>query len=361
MKHEISLDGLKGIAAFIIAFVWHYQHFGVAGNVSPFYKFLCFSYTWGGYMVEVFFMLSGFGMMMGYKEQIKQGQILFKNFLLKRLQKLYPLHFFTLILVSVLEFIILKKIGTTFVYPNYDLYHFFLNLLCLQNGFLGIEWSFNSPSWCISILFIMYCLFYFLIKRATCETEIVVNFTIGAVLGLILLLTGFNYPFFNSLIARGLSCFSIGVLLHYLWNNTIVRNHRAIIGNIAFITCLFIYLVFRLRPHYLGNLQMLMVIGISPLLILSVLTFKPLNFITSLKPITKLGELSMHIYLIHFPVQCCIKVADLYLGLGINYTSKKTWFFYIFSVIVAAVFCKLFLQWAKKKCEILESNNAIAQ
>lgn len=55
MKHEISLDGLKGIAAFIIAFVYHYQHFGVAGNVSPFYKFLCFSYTWGGVYGRSFF------------------------------------------------------------------------------------------------------------------------------------------------------------------------------------------------------------------------------------------------------------------------------------------------------------------
>ena len=233
-KHLDALDGLKGIAACIIAFAWHYQHFGVAGELSPFYKVMPVSFNHGYLMVEVFFMLSGFGLMAGYKDKIINNQISFKDYIIKRIQKLYPLHLFTLLLVTMLEFIHLKKAGTTFVYPNFDLYHFFLNVLCLQNGFLGIEWSFNSPSWCISILLIMYCLFYYVIKSIRTNTKLIIKFAAGAIIGLSLLKTGINYPVFNSLIARGLSCFCIGVMLNHCLESIKVKNRATKIGAFSF-------------------------------------------------------------------------------------------------------------------------------
>lgn len=340
-KHFDALDGLKGVAACIIAFAWHYQHFGVAGALSPFYKVMPVSFNHGYLMVEVFFMLSGFGLMAGYKDKIINNQISFKDFIVKRIQKLYPLHLFTLLLVTILEFLYLKKAGTTFVYPNFDLYHFFLNVLCLQNGFLGTEWSFNSPSWCISILLIMYCLFYYVINSIRTNTELIVKFAIGTIIGLSLLKAGINYPVFNSLIARGLSCFCIGVMLNHCLENIKAKNCATKIGVFTFLVSLGIYYLIRRKIQYVGDIQMLMAMVFSPLIITNALLFKPVKSILSTPPAIILGRISMHIYLLHFPVQCFIKNIDIYLGFGINYSSKTIWLLYIASVLAIATICFL--------------------
>ena len=46
-----SLDGLRGIAACIIAFVWHYQHF-VQPEFAPFHSVFKVSYAYGDNLVE---------------------------------------------------------------------------------------------------------------------------------------------------------------------------------------------------------------------------------------------------------------------------------------------------------------------
>ena len=55
------LDAFKFFAACIVAFVWHYQHFGPSSG-NPFGRIFAYSYPYGWLMVELFFMLSGFGM-----------------------------------------------------------------------------------------------------------------------------------------------------------------------------------------------------------------------------------------------------------------------------------------------------------
>ena len=58
------LNTLKFFASISIAFLWHYNDF-VTRNFPFGYKFL-WSYKKGFIFVELFFMLSGFGMFMGY-------------------------------------------------------------------------------------------------------------------------------------------------------------------------------------------------------------------------------------------------------------------------------------------------------
>lgn len=76
-KKELCLDSIKGGAACIIAFGYHYRHFRPQ-DVSPFYNIIPVSYDYGWLMVELFFMLSGFGMMLGYSDKILKHVISFK-------------------------------------------------------------------------------------------------------------------------------------------------------------------------------------------------------------------------------------------------------------------------------------------
>lgn len=57
-NRDISVDGLKGLACLVVAFCWHYQHFGAFQN-PPFKMVLWPLYKWGGCAVELFFMISG--------------------------------------------------------------------------------------------------------------------------------------------------------------------------------------------------------------------------------------------------------------------------------------------------------------
>ena len=93
-----------------MAFVWHYQHFKPQ-NGSPFDMLFKVSYVMGWSMVDLFFMLSGFGMMIGYGKRVFEKNISFKCYFIKRLKRLYPLFIFTTALVFFLELIYRHKIG----------------------------------------------------------------------------------------------------------------------------------------------------------------------------------------------------------------------------------------------------------
>ena len=75
------LGFLRFLAACMIAFFWHYQHFG--NNFQyPFSSVFHWSYNYGYLMVELFFALSGFGMFLGYADRIAAHQISFKDYIL---------------------------------------------------------------------------------------------------------------------------------------------------------------------------------------------------------------------------------------------------------------------------------------
>ena len=83
-NHINGIDGLKGIGAIIIAFFWHYQHFTQYDvRKAPLYSIFFVSHTYGYLMVELFFVLSGFGMMVGYADRVYQKEISFKTLFLR--------------------------------------------------------------------------------------------------------------------------------------------------------------------------------------------------------------------------------------------------------------------------------------
>lgn len=45
-----SIYGLKGIGAFVVAFLWHYQHYKPTS--SPFFELFTVSYCYGHYIPE---------------------------------------------------------------------------------------------------------------------------------------------------------------------------------------------------------------------------------------------------------------------------------------------------------------------
>lgn len=333
------LDFLKFAGACIVAFIWHYQHFSPAEG-SPFDTIFVFTYPNGWLMVELFFMLSGFGMVIGYAQKLISHEISFAGYMGRRLNKIYPLFFLTLILVVFLELIYKAKTGETFVYGNFDVYHFFLNVVLCQDGIFGTDWSYNSPSWCISICFILYIILFIVFYHSKDIKTAVYKFAGLGVLGVIVLNLGWNYPLLNSLVARGIICFAIGVFLAYFYQKEEMFNTK-LIGYLSFVIIMVCYFAFRGNPISVNNLQMLFILFLSPMIIFCTLYVPCINKLFSLRFFRYLGSLSLEIYLFHFVVQCAIRNIDIYYGLELNYSARRVWVLYVMATLIVSILYKL--------------------
>lgn len=131
MKREYirALDGLKGICACIIAFTFHYW---CSFEARPLDHLLFWGYERGKYCVEIFFVLSGFVMCLNYSEIVKD--ISFKDFMLARCRRLWPLFFITTLVTFCLIYLAKIYQGNFEIYAGEDLYHLFLNMLLLGCG-----------------------------------------------------------------------------------------------------------------------------------------------------------------------------------------------------------------------------------
>ena len=225
-----AVTALKGIGIFIIAFFWHYQWFYPSQypfmNIPFIHTVLWPLYRYGFLFVELFFMLSGFGMMHGYSERIKNGTISFKEYILKRIKKLYPLHFATLVYVIILELIWYSSHNTYWIYFDINWKSILLNLLLLQRGFLNYGASINGPSWTISVCFLLYCLFYFIRKYLKKDLAFFLTMITISVIYLPAIIYKIGGPLYHIDIARGIVCFTIGCIIEYLYSNNLLTNEK---------------------------------------------------------------------------------------------------------------------------------------
>ncbi len=190
------IDILRGLASAAVL-VWHYQHFyypaaGIHMNpaaraTQPFYDFLWPFYLHGGKAVELFWVLSGFVFAATYLTRNTTPMVYFAN----RFARLYPLHLATLLLVAALQAWSWHATGHYQIYRFNDGYHFALNLFFVQWWGLQSGYSFNAPTWSVSVEIAIYAVFFIsipAIKRSPLIGSIAaVGFTI------LLMIGGFNH------------------------------------------------------------------------------------------------------------------------------------------------------------------------
>lgn len=113
--------------------------------------------------VAFFFLFSGFMLSMGYGQKFSDGTFDFKQFIKRRLLKIYPLHLLTLAI-----FLLLFRPEIT--------HRLLLNALLLQSWIPDDSYyfSYNSVSWFLSTLLFSYILFPFLYRHANKFTLFVV-------------------------------------------------------------------------------------------------------------------------------------------------------------------------------------------
>lgn len=159
------IDGLRGFAAVAVLF-YHYMHFAMIGtDHERYFEYLDYQparaafailYDWGFYAVQLFWMISGFVFAAVYFGR----EATTREFVVNRFARLYPLHFLTLLVVAVLQFVALSRVGHTLLYDNYDWGHLFLQLFLASDWLVGSGQSFNGPIWSVSVEVVVYALFW---------------------------------------------------------------------------------------------------------------------------------------------------------------------------------------------------------
>ncbi|MBW3499766.1 MULTISPECIES: acyltransferase [unclassified Janthinobacterium] len=142
----VSLDGLRGVAAMLVA-VYHLP--AIFG----------FKITHAYLAVDFFFILSGWVMAYSYEERIRLGMP-FREFLHNRFARLYPLYAVALLL-ALGATLIKSRIGTT----SANIACFLPNALmlpCLQDE--GPSFPLNGPSWSIFVEVAINLIWFFAVR-----------------------------------------------------------------------------------------------------------------------------------------------------------------------------------------------------
>lgn len=167
-KLFFGIDFLRFILSCIIL-IAHFPHFSAKfipllslnRYQLPLYDELNLLYDYGGFAVQIFWMISGIVFYNFYDKSISSKKICLKRFIFLRLTKLYPIHIITLFLVTILQYNYFSQTGKFLVYQNFDIIHFFLNLFMVSYWNAKYGLSFNGPFWSVSVELFVYIVFYY--------------------------------------------------------------------------------------------------------------------------------------------------------------------------------------------------------
>ncbi|HXC54710.1 MAG TPA: acyltransferase [Rhizomicrobium sp.] len=223
-----ALAGARAIPPLILV-LYHYCEGHHYRNFKPFDLLIGHGYMW----VEFFFALSGFILTYVYGARVREfwrGSA-YREFLIARLSRLYPLHLAMLLYILVIMLIlnaIAHATGGQSIYesayhPVVTFWTFVANLFLVQawNIFPYLSW--NGASWFVSVEFLLCLLFpiYLVLARAGWLSAI--GLIAAGIAGLAWLsLTGkhgLDITFHNG-IFRGMSAFAVGVGMSVLYAKT---------------------------------------------------------------------------------------------------------------------------------------------
>ena len=157
---------LRGIAALSVL-LWHYQHFFFADpstfdvSQQPFFTLFKTFYLNGELAVQLFWAVSGFVLCHSY---MSRADTRWRQFFWARFSRLYPLHLITLITVAALQLINQRVLGSYRIYEFNDVKHFVFNVFFMQGWGINDGFSFNAPTWSVSVEIVVYIIFFFLLK-----------------------------------------------------------------------------------------------------------------------------------------------------------------------------------------------------
>lgn len=318
-KHIKSLTSLRGIAALVVV-VHHFSYYGLpktGSTLSVYSDFFLNGYLW----VDFFFILSGFIMTHVYAEDfyLKVSLNHYRAYLFSRFARIYPLHIFIISLFSGLEIIKLFLLNTSAFTGKFNLTALFANIFLLQAfdlkcpPLLWCDTYWNEPAWSISVEFLIYCIFPFLLLfllRNNIKNDLVIYiFTLLAILLLITFTRG-NLDTIIGIpsIARcGLECI-LGIITYKVYRRGNYKKYFNL-NLLAIIAITWIILIMHYYWHHFRNLHDWLILPAFSLLILAVSINNNgvISKILNSQLMLYIGTISYSIYMVHWFFQELLK------------------------------------------------------
>ncbi|WP_101760228.1 acyltransferase [Oceanicoccus sp. KOV_DT_Chl] len=308
LPHLAALTSLRGIAALCVVL----HHFCVflfpeIYRLLPSH-FLTKSYLW----VDLFFILSGFVMTHVYQQRFSSGyhKVEFKRFLLARFARIYPLHFFMLLVFIVFQLLYLYVLANS---PDPELVRagsagdkrtwltLLSNFLLLQTFHSNTYW--NEPAWSISAEWWVYLLIPWLIALLgkACIKRLLIVFPLALVaLGLMEWRYGDLGLFYAGwpMLVRCLVEATMGIALYRFYQRGWFGNFPDWAPTAAFVAIL-LSLALPV-PHIISVMLFLLLVPVS-----AVIRDGDQHWLAN-KLLVHLGVISYSIYMMHWLVKQAI-------------------------------------------------------
>ena len=329
-QHFLSLDFIKFILSIIIVF-HHFQQ--CTGQ-----KFANFNFFGGriyvGYIVEFFFIISGFVCMYGIKHKTT-GE--FKIWFLNKCSRIYPMTIITVFITAFALTLYRIVFGDFPLEMTLNIWNF-LNSLTLTfiGSCVNIGYGINSPLWYLCILLICYIVFYFCLwfsNRINIPKAYFFIFMLS--IGTAAVCYNLNLPFLNLSTGRGFSAFFGGSLLFYL-----SEFKSKILIPISFIGILTTLPALVLNLGIGGEQWGIFTFVFFPSILILALNFD--SFFNS-KFFKFLGGISFEIYIWHFPAIILLMCLKHFLGLEQVYTRTEM-FIFTLAIVLFAIPMYLFIE-----------------
>ncbi|NIG52103.1 acyltransferase [Chitinophaga sp. Cy-1792] len=303
-KRFSALDSLRGISAILVLCL----HIRVLNSITE-TTFIRNAF----YFVEFFFVLSGFVMYYTYSQK-PFNKLRFRNYLIGRFFRLYPLHFVMLVVTVLIEFfkLYIASKGYDVQTPGFidkaDPAYLIPTVLLLQGWMNNVpSGAFNIVAWSLSIEFYVNVFMGLLLFKSTSTRTII--FMLLTAIPVALLCTG-NHLLKNE-VYRGVAYFFAGCMTYQVYARTQHLKRNPTLFSIIEI-CLVLAMYFMVTYLPENNFK-------SPILAmlfaLSVWTFAGetgiISRLLNIKPLLTAGKLSFSIYLIHIKLWFCFTALTL--------------------------------------------------
>lgn len=293
-KRNSSLEGLRLI--FIILMILHHTNIYVAQKIN------IYSSIWNQianefvFAVSFFFILSGMGCVLGYREKLINQEVSPLEFVLKKLIKIFPTYLLFLVC----------SIWIYNIQYNNDMTTFLLHVFSLQSIPMQgpSPFKFNPVGWYISCLVVFYVLYSFIYSLNFRQCIALVTLCLLVLSVNAYFYTGSNLVsmFYTNPLFRSIEFLS-GMCLA-LWLD---KKHMkpSLIFQFLSVVFLFVFIAFSIKFGLILDLRLRNVLYIIPLLLLFYSFYAETSFskkILGNKFVTKLSPIILVIYLCHHQI-----------------------------------------------------------
>lgn len=311
-----GIDVIK-ILMTILIFLHHYQGLtGASFNGIKFYG----GRFYFGYLVEMFFIISGF---FTYNDNIEN----FHEYIINKTSRLLPIAFITSLFYALLLRI---KFGSTHLW----------GIIISSTGLYSLlgessqQYAINQPVWYVSSLLICYVV-YFIIKKLSKRDNIPEQylFFTASIIGLVFLVYNLDFPFFNSRLCRGYESFFVGVLLKY-YKVQYSFSYKLI--KIALIIVLFFIIIILFDYSFISyDTDKIFVYFFYPSIII-IAQSDVLSKLANTRPTIFFSRISYGVYLWHTPIIMLFKYINDGNMIGLSFNSLFVAAFILSAIIVVS-------------------------